>query len=296
VGWTVRKKRIVAAALAVLLCLAVAGGWWWRHITSPAYRTRQAVAEIRAAMVDPNLARTDNAGGPPNWLARMSDPEWVLRQLGARAVPHLIEIIRSKDPYTCAAAGKGLCAAARGEDDIGPLLLPALADADAEVRRAAAEALGNTGAIDGRMVKALAEALGDEDRRVGTAAMEVLRGHLLRGHGGTVLPLAVRAARDRRPSARWNAALILGTASRRGSRVVPDLVRLLGDPHRNVRYAAAEALGNMGPAARSAEGALRRAAEDENSYVREAAVEALKRLRGRPTSAAAATTRPDGRQ
>jgi HEAT repeat protein len=286
VDWTVRKKRALLAAV-VLVCLAGAVGWWWHHISSPEYRTRFAVEKIRAALLDPDLARAlQDARRAGRLRAEIGDPWRDLRKLGARAVPHLIAAVRETDPYTSQAGLVGLRAAAQGGPNVGPLLVRALRqDKDPDVRRAAAEGLWSMRTIGFDVAEALTEALGDEDRRVGTAAMEVLRGHLLRGHGGLILPLSVLAARDPRPAARWNAARILGTAGRCAPEAVPELIRLLADPHRNVRHAAAEGLGHLGPEATEAVEALRRATEDENSFVREAAEEALKKIRSRPTTA-----------
>jgi uncharacterized protein (TIGR02996 family) len=140
--------------------------------------------------------------------------------------------------------------AARGLGELGaaaapavPELLPLLSDADAEVRRAAAEALGKGRsplAADG-----LRAALRDKDEKVRVRAAEALG--------------------------------LIGEASAAG-----ELTAALRDASARVRREAATALGKVRARDEASLAALRLAERDADKAVRREAAAALKRIEGRP--------------
>jgi HEAT repeat protein/CHAT domain-containing protein len=144
-------------------------------------------------------------------------------------------------------------------------LLALLTNEDAEVRRAAAEALGQLG--DPRAVEPLIALLEDEDSLVRTATTVAL-GNLVDPRA--VKPLVVRLE-DEDSKVRWAAVEALGEHDDR--RTVEPLVARLEDEEWVIRRTAAEALGKLRDP-RAVEPLLARL-EDEDSDVRRAAIKAL---------------------
>jgi HEAT repeat protein len=134
-----------------------------------------------------------------------------------------------------------------------PALVEALHDRLAEVRRGAAEAIGDLGSAAKSAVGALTAAQYDPDPGV-----------------------LVQVAR-----ALWR-------VDRRDRIAVPLLVGVLGQGDEVLRWQAAEALGEIGPAAADAAPALRAALRDEyqSALIRQAVATALRRID--PPAAAAA--------
>jgi len=123
----------------------------------------------------------------------------------------------------------------------------ALEDGDSEVRREAADALGDLEAAAGSAIPALRAALGHEDDSTRRRVVEAL------GQIGRRL--------DRVPDG-----------------LVADLAKVLRDPDADVRENAAEALGDLGAAAAEVADDLRRAKDDPDEGVRRAAERALRRV------------------
>jgi HEAT repeat protein len=141
-----------------------------------------------------------------------------------------------------------------------PNLEAALEDRRADVRQAAAEALGNMGRKATQAVPTLIRTLGDRDRFV-----------------------------------RWTAAVALWEIDRRTRDTLPLLIAALHDDNWVRREETARVLGEMGPAARQAVPALLDARTDEEDRVRSAAEQALARIAPKTagTPAAGAGKRSD---
>ena len=156
-----------------------------------------------------------------------------------------------------------------------PALIEALKDKDAEMRKAAAEALGLIGSPEA--VPALIEALQDKDAEVREDAAEAL------GKIGSpeAVPALIEALKDKDVWVRKAAARALGEIG--STEAVPALIEALRDEKWFVRETAAEALGEIGSPAIPA---LIEALRDEEKRMREAAAEALGKI-GSPEAAPA---------
>ena len=177
--------------------------------------------------------------------------------------PGLLAALRDAEEDVRRAAAEAL--GEIGDAAAVPGLLAALRDADADVRREAAWALGRIG--DAAAVPGLLAALRDADADVRWAAAAAL-GRI--GDAAAVLGLvaALRDADERvREAAAW-ALRKIGDAA-----VVPGLLAALRDADADVREAAAWALGKIGDAA--AVPGLLAALRDADADVREAAARAL---------------------
>jgi HEAT repeat protein len=176
-------------------------------------------------------------------------------------VPRLLRVLRSRRVGQSVRA-----AAARAWREIGdaaavPGLLAALGDADANMREAAAEALGEIGAP---AVPGLLAALRDESWQVREAAAKALE-----QIGAPAVPGLLAALRDESWQVREAAAKALEQI---GAPAVPGLLAALRDESWQVREAAAKALEQIGaPAVPGLLAALR----DADWNARRAAAEAL---------------------
>ncbi len=171
--------------------------------------------------------------------------------------------------------GRGVVAQARGQTPqdtnsaVVPALLEALKDPNAEVRRAAAQSLGNIG--DRRATSGLIAVLADQEAEVRLAATQSLGNledprsidglaarltdpvtdvrraaiHALSSLDGKVSADLFRPALDDAdPEIRASAARAVGNL--KDQRSMPALVRLVGDKNADVRQAAISALGDLG--------------------------------------------------
>ena len=182
-------------------------------------------------------------------------------------------------------------------------LIEALKGSDRNLRRKAAEALGEIG--DGRAADPLAERLGDRDRSVRMAAAtalskmgdgrgisflfsalgsrdEVVRIHAIRAlvdAGDAVVPELRKSLRDPNFLVRCGSAIVLG--ENRVREAVPDLIEALGDSVASVRMDAAVALGKIGsPEALSALRKLTRDPDATVAYYANWAIEKIYRRKG----------------
>ncbi|MEJ5343928.1 MAG: HEAT repeat domain-containing protein [Chloroflexus sp.] len=184
-----------------------------------------------------------------------------LAKLGIPAVPALVQALGDGDADVREAAAAAL--GRIGDAAAVPALVPVLRDGYADVREAAAAALGQIGAP---AVPALVQALGDGDANVRRAAAAAL-GQI--GDAAAV-PALVRALGDGERQVREAAAAALGQIG--DAQAVPALVRALKYGNALVRWAAAAALGKIGAPAVPA---LVRALRDGDWKMRRAAAEAL---------------------
>jgi HEAT repeat protein len=167
-----------------------------------------------------------------------------------------------------------------------PLLCHALAKQALDVRRAAANYLGEIGPPAKDAVPALLRACWDDHDAVRVAAAESLLRidpALARRH--VVAPLIKVVERE--VGSTYPAIMLLRKIGPEAHAAVPALIRALGSSEGSIPQAAAEALGCMGEAGKPAVPALLARLEDESHEVRVAAALALWRL-GRRGAAMAA--------
>ena len=183
---------------------------------------------------------------------------YALGNLGARAVPTLIDALRTEaiaraetnqipNPTNVQGGNPSDLDAAHALTAAGPAAVPALLDelsnTDWPLRAAAADTLGNLGRESHMAIPALTRALADEN-----------------------------------PWVRRNAAEALGTIGPQKGDSIADLAAVLADESEPVRRNAALALAKIGPLAATAVPSLRTALYDENRYVRFNAQLALQRI------------------
>ena len=211
------------------------------------------------------VARLIAGMGDASETARLN-AAYALGEMGARAVPALMGLLReeaervfaggqAKDPADVRGRNPMAPCSAHGLAAIGPSAVPALIDAmSAEswtLRAAAADTLGNVGPPAQEAVPAFKALLKDEHWRVRRNAAEAL-GTVGGWAGGTASALA-EALRDEAATVRLNAALALAKAGPAAESAIPALAETLNDENRYARYYAAVGLRRVGtPDAREA--------------------------------------------
>ena len=148
-----------------------------------------------------------------------------------------------------------------------------LRDGSAQVRAAAAEALGALGDHAREQAALLPHLLRDRDPEVSAAATEAIGA--LGVHVPELAPLLANLLTDEDRWVRVMAAGTLGTLGKNSAAQAPSLANLLTDDDRWVREATAEALGALGEHAREQAPLLANLLSDREDGVRVAAVEAL---------------------
>jgi HEAT repeat protein len=157
------------------------------------------------------------------------------RIANAQAISGLIQALEDSDWSVPFEAAKALV-------QIGPPAVPSLVQTlqnrDNNVRRIAADTLGQIGAA--QAMPGLIQALQDSDRDVRYSAAEAL------GQIGDMqaVPHLICAMQDEDPDVRGNAAKALGQIG--DIQVVPGLIMALQDRHDYVRLKVVEALGQIG--------------------------------------------------
>lgn len=202
------------------------------------------------------------------------------------AVPPLLEVLKDKqaDRFTRVQAAFAL--GQIGPEDAGatvPVLAGALADAATplEVRKAAADALGQLKKDAKEAAPALGAALKEKDLTLRRAAVVAL--DRLGAEARAAFSALKQAAKDDDRAVRSQALHALGNLGKDDpDAVVPVLVEGLRDVVIEVRITAILALGGIGPEAKAAVPALTNAARDGQAAVREAAADALKHIQPPP--------------
>ncbi len=163
----------------------------------------------------------------------------------AADVDGLVKQLKSPDADMRRAAAKALGEAGPDAKPAITALAHALSDKDLFVRRFAAQALGEIGPDARSAVKPLSETLKDPKKEVVEAAATAL------GKIGAAEPLAALVGDTRREAApRRKAIEALGLMKADARPAVPALTKALKD--KDLRIEAAEALGEIGPDASSA--------------------------------------------
>ncbi|HZT83199.1 MAG TPA: HEAT repeat domain-containing protein [Gemmataceae bacterium] len=197
-------------------------------------------------------ARPRGAAGAPEdvgrQIDRLADPDaderfrarWAIANVGAPAIPHLIEALGDENPHVrqeAAAALGGMFGTDRSE--AVPALAKLAADPEPEVRAAAVEALACIGPPARAAGPALAKALGDEDVRTRRGASAAL----VRVLGDDAVPHLTEALADDR--AQPFAAAALGRLGPAARLAAPELERLAREGDPSVRLLATQALGRI---------------------------------------------------
>ena len=152
-------------------------------------------------------------------------------------------------------------------------LINQLRNESADVRRAAARALGQMGSAAKDAVPHLVELLKDTHAYVRRDATRSLG--WMHSAAKDAVPHLVELLEDPDPGVRKAAADALGQIGSVAKDAVPKLLELLKDPGGGVRWAAADALGQMGSAAKDAVPHLVELLKDPDEDVRMAAARAL---------------------
>jgi len=151
-----------------------------------------------------------------------------------------------------------------------------LSDRDWQVRKSAAESLGNSGSTDKAIVALLTTALKDPDSRVRRSAADALGS--IGEKARTAVPALIEAFDDIDPSVVAAAARATGRMGTRASKAASDLTELLDHDDARVRQAASASLGNLGRRANKSAFDLNGALHDPDPAVRAAAAISLGQL------------------
>jgi HEAT repeat protein len=157
-----------------------------------------------------------------------------------------------------------------------------LSDTNAAIRKSAAFALGRIGGPALTAAPEIAKCLADPDAGVRAAAAEALGDIVLALHGGGISiweaagpALGKTLANDKDPRVRAAAAYALGACGERAASLAPALRTALHDPDARVRRNAARATGRLGEQAGDAVDDLCKLLKDSDALVRRDAVIAL---------------------
>ncbi len=208
----------------------------------------------------------------------MQDDDSVIRWRSASAVtaahgatvPQLLAATTSTDPEVRRLAVTSL--QGLGGEAVAPFV-QALKDQNADVRHAAATALGRIGlgAIDA--IPQLIAAIQDADDRVRASAAFSLS--TFGRHAFEAVPALQKALSDTSAAVRSRAAFTLGQVGPAAKRAVKELARLVSDSDPMVRRNSASALGGIGSDAAAAIPELRQASQDTDAAVRRCAISVI---------------------
>lgn len=195
-------------------------------------------------------------------LARV-DPAWAITPATRRALPAVVEGLRSDLPWVSRAAAALLLRVGR---PAVPALVELLADWEREAHRLAAiHLLEQLGPSAADAAPAFADLLAGSDPQFRLAAAEALA---KMGSGARdAMPALIRALSDWSPPVRRGAARALGGLGATAAYAIPTLIGLLADYDDGARAAASAALAGIGEPAMPllaqalAEGELRRLGE-----------------------------------
>jgi HEAT repeat protein len=152
-----------------------------------------------------------------------------------------------------------------------PAIVPLLKDPSVDIRKTAAEVLGDIGPDAKAAVGALNEALADSDPDVRLKITTAL-GKIEPGRAGRQAAELIAGLKDKDPKVRRNAAESLGKLGRPEAGVVDALAGALQDKDFSVQLAVVSALEKLGPAAVPV---LQKALQHRDKFVRQNAITAL---------------------
>ena len=276
-----RKKWIVTGITLLVIAGAVSAYLWYQ--TTPQYKARRLVAELRAAHRGPGTIRRFLED--MKWASRPQhrDTDRIAEDIvkcGSAAIPPLLEATRDKnphlryraisllrgvgahspevidamftateDPHATVRYGAVCSLAISGVDPdrVRPVVLEAMGDPDEVVRRGAAYSLGEMKNAGAATIAALTAALKDTSPGVRTSAAEAL----VKVRGDQALPQALPVLLanlgEKKGTHRAGAAAALGRIGPKAGGALPALVAMLADSERGVRGHAAVALCSIDP-------------------------------------------------
>jgi HEAT repeat protein len=247
-------------AIPALIKLLRDDDWRVRETAAAALGKMKVAAAVMSLLETLRYGRPGPFGGGPNSTVVLD----AIRQIGARAVPVLVDALSDDDwrirLYAADVLGQ------IGTAEAVPALIDALRDPETRVRWRAANALG---AMQHRAaVPDLIDLLRDSSADVRITAAWAL-GQI---KDGAAVPELIRLLSHREWRVRWAVAEALWEI---GEPSIPALMEVLRDPDEHIRRAAIRALAEIGaPAVPALVGAL----NDSNWDVRCAASTALEEL------------------
>ncbi|RKZ82394.1 MAG: hypothetical protein DRR16_19800 [Candidatus Parabeggiatoa sp. nov. 3] len=202
-------------------------------------------------------------------VAQQNLPRDAVVDIVLKALPNKIAWVRR-------AAAESLGQLGQGNDSVIAALLKALQDKKESVRRAAAKSLGQLGQGNDSVIAALLKALQDEDDWQRRTAAESL-GQLGQGNDSVIAAL-LKAWQNENFLVRHAATKSLGQLGQGNDSVISALLNALQDDDKDVRRAAASSLGQLGEGNDSVIAALLKALQDDDKDVRRAAASSLGQL------------------
>jgi HEAT repeat protein len=204
------------------------------------------------------------------WVDQPKDAFSAFREMGAAAVPELVQRLKDKDRmvrHNTAEALKHMGPEARAGL---PQLVAALDDEDADVRGLACDAIGSMGIEAYSAIPRLQRLLSDTRNEFvpphGTwAVRDRARDALVAIRVGT-LPGFIKCAEFNTTETRMVAIQALGQFPEEAAMVVPMLIKKLEDPEPVVRSVAASSLHKLGPLAKLAAGPLAKHLDDAGQH------------------------------
>jgi HEAT repeat protein len=198
-----------------------------------------------------------------------------LEGIGEAALPALKSALADKDADVRRAGALGLGVVGKPAAASAPLLLTAAGDDDPEVALAAVQALGQVGDVPG-----LRSILKGKDARLRKAAIEGLGS--LKSEAAAAVDDLHTAMRGKAPAERQAATIALFSI---GKPAVPGLIKSLAEKDTQLRILTLIALAQIGEDSKPAVPHMARALEDDNDDVRIYAARCLGRLGGVAKSA-----------
>jgi HEAT repeat protein len=206
-----------------------------------------------------------SAKNRPFWL--VSD---LVKTQDKRFITPLLHALRQGNPAQRAGAAVFLPQFKPLPREVGPALIIALRDPNAEVREGAARGLNQIGgqaSLPKETVQRLVEALKDPEENVSRSAAEALSTG--RAHAKIVVPALIEALQDPRARVRAASAESIRLFGPIAREAIPSLIKTLKqDKDREVIEAVCRALSSMGPLAKEAIPLLKSALESPDPYIR----------------------------
>jgi HEAT repeat protein len=196
-------------------------------------------------------------------------------ELGEReaVIETLLKQLTDEDSDVRRKAAEALGELGKGSQTVVDALLKTLTDENPSVRYHAVSALRWLGNSSQTVVDAVLETLTDEDSAVRQMAVNVFN-NLGKG-SQTVVDAMLQCLQDKDDSVRGNATFALGWLGNSSQAVVDTLLLLLTDENYHVRRNAASSLGNMRKSSQTVINALLPLLTDDDSTVRLATIVAL---------------------
>lgn len=193
--------------------------------------------------------------------------------IGPTAIPVLIMALKNEVALVRRNAAFALWHMRQEAAESVSALISVLKDPDEDVRSTAAIALGQIGSGTAPVIASLLTATKDPDAWVRTKATYAL-GEI--GLDGVEALVAV--LKDVESDVRIDAARALGDAGPSAASAVPELLKLFNDTDREMRYWAVRSIGDIGSRQDDVIKALQAATGDEDEKVRQEAAKAIKHL------------------